>query len=259
MGVSKSIFGSASVLVVSILVGGGSASAMEPAQVPAASSSSSLSMPSFFDGNRLTDLKDAWHGGNTAPASPTGENPAGAPPLPNDDAALAEAKAAMLRAEEAGREAAAVREKAEELSRRFGVETAPAANDATPTTVSDTSTGSIEPSRSDLPPPSALGAPLPADQADAKEPMAAPNSNEVATPAATTSSAAVPELPAKKDAARAQDTKAKTAAVQASQTKSKAAVGEAPPSGARTTPGPSNKADVMPANMGAFGWNSQPQ
>jgi hypothetical protein len=257
MGVSRSIFGSASVLVVSIIVGGGPASAMEPAKVPAASSSPSLSMPSFFDGNRVTDLKDAWRG-SAAPASPTGENPAGGPPLPNDDAALAEAKAAMLRAEEAGRDAAAVREKAEELSRRFGAETAPAANDATPTAVSDTSTGSIEPSRADLPPPSALGAPPPADQADAKEPIAEPNSNEVATPEATTSLVAIPDLPAKKDAARAQDTKAKTAAVQAPQTKSKAAVGEGVPSGVKTTPGPSNKADVMPANMGAFGWNSQP-
>jgi len=107
MGVSRSIFGSASVLVVSILVGGGSASAMEPAKVPAASSSPSLSMPSFFDGNRVTDLKDAWRG-SAAPASPTGENPSGGPPLPNDDAALAEAKAAMLRAEEAGRDAAEI-------------------------------------------------------------------------------------------------------------------------------------------------------
>jgi len=254
MGVSRSIFGSASVLVVSILVGGGSASAMEPAKVPG---SSSLSMPSFFDGNRLTDLKDAWRGGSAAPTSPNGETPAGGPPPPNDDAALAEAKAAMLRAEEAGREAAVVREKAEELSRRFGAEPSPAANDGTPTAVSDTTTGSIEPSRADLPPPSALGAPVPADQAEAKEPVAEPTLNEVGVPEATTS--AVPDLPGKKDGARAQDAKAKTAVVPASQTKSKAVVGESLASGARTTPGPSNKADVMPANMGAFGWNSQPQ
>jgi hypothetical protein len=261
MGANKHVFGSAS-LLAAVLFAGGPASAMEQAKAPAPPSSSAFSMPSFFDGNRLPDLKDAWRGGAAVPASAPGETPA-APPPPNDDAALAAAKAAMVRAEEAGREAAAVREKAEELSSRFGTESAPAANEAAPSAVSDTSTGSIEPARTELPPPSALGVPPPADQPETRGSVADPNSRETAPSEAAPSTVAVPELPAKKQAAltREQDASAKAKApiTVASPSSPKTAVGKGAPSGSRTAPGSSSKADIMPANMGAFGWNSQPE
>jgi len=261
MGANKHVFGSAS-LLAAVLFAGGPASAMEQAKAPAPPSSSTFSMPSFFDGNRLPDLKDAWRGGAAAPASAPGETPA-APSPPNDDAALAAAKAAMVRAEEAGREAAAVREKAEELSSRFGAESAPAANDGGPTAGSDTSTGSIEPARTELPPPSALGVPPPADQPETIGSVADPNFREIAPSEAAPSTVAVPELPAKKQAAltREQDAsaKAKAPVTAASPSSPKTAVGEGASSGSRTAPGSSSKADIMPANMGAFGWNSQPE
>ena len=148
MGVSKHVFGG-TLLLTAVLFAGGSASAMEQTKAPAAPASA-FSMPSFFDGNRLPDLKDAWRSGAVTPTSASEDTPPATPPA-NDDAALAAAKAAMVRAEEAGREAAAVREKAEELSRRFGGDSAPVANATAPIAASDTTTGSIEPSRTELP------------------------------------------------------------------------------------------------------------
>jgi hypothetical protein len=257
MGVNRHFFGCTLLLTV-VLSFGAPAFAMEQTKAPAALSSA-FSMPSFFDGNRLPDLKNAWRGEPAAPTAPSGEA-AHVGPSANDDAALAAAKAAMLRAEEAGREAAAVREKAEELSHRFGDETTPAANTGSPTAASDTSTGSITPARSELPPPSALGVPPPADQPETRESVADPNSSGTAPSEASPATAAVPELPAKKQAALTREqepSKAKAPVAQTTPSKPKSEVGGSIPP--RAAPGPSNKADVFPANIGAFGWNSQPQ
>ena len=128
MGASNTIFAGGSLLAVTVLMGA-SAHAMEPAQAPSAAPSSAFSLPSFFDGNRVPDLKDAWSAGDIAPAISStmpAESAPSAPP-PSDDAALVAAKAAMVRAEQAGRDAADVRRKAEELSRRFGADNAPVA------------------------------------------------------------------------------------------------------------------------------------
>jgi len=105
MGADKYVFGS--LLLAAAMSAGGAARAMEPATAATAPSSSAFSMPSFFDGNRLPDLKEAWRTRDPAPASTSTETTPPAPPA-NDDAALAAAKAAMLRAEEAGREAAEI-------------------------------------------------------------------------------------------------------------------------------------------------------
>lgn len=273
MGVSKDFF-SGALLLTAVMFLDRSASAMEQAKAPAAPSSSAFSMPSFFDGSQLPDLKNAWRAGDglaASPPAPPNASASGTPPA-NDDAALAAAKAAMLRAEEAGREAAAVREKAEELSRRFGTDSPPAeTSDGPAAAATDTVTGSVEPATTPLPAPSALGAPPPADPADATNPAeatnagapksepsegAAPNPGEPAT-------AAVPVLPPKKpgpltDAATVPASKIATSS---SPPRSKTAASNAPAAipGFRSTPGTAGKADVMPGNIGAFGWDSQPQ
>jgi hypothetical protein len=290
MGASNTIFAGGSLLAVTVLMGA-SAHAMEPAQAPSAAPSSAFSLPSFFDGNRVPDLKDAWSAGDIAPAISStmpAESAPSAPP-PSDDAALAAAKAAMVRAEQAGRDAADVRRKAEELSRRFGADNAPAATTESATVgapetapenvsggasaaVADTTTGSITPA-TPLPPPSALGVPPPAESADAIAATAPATSeqdksSEPAEPASV--AAATRELPAKKQpvtgaGAPARDprkTAVSAAPLRPSNPLNKTAAGDALPvtaPGMKTTPGPTSKADAIPASIGAFGWDSQPQ
>lgn len=290
MGASNTIFAGGSLLAVTVLMGA-SAHAMEPAQAPSAAPSSAFSLPSFFDGNRVPDLKDAWSAGDIAPAISStmpAESAPSAPP-PSDDAALAAAKAAMVRAEQAGRDAADVRRKAEELSRRFGADNAPTATTESATVgatetaaenvsgpasaaVADTTTGSITPA-TPLPPPSALGVPPPAEPADAIAATAPATSeqdksSEPAEPASV--AAATPELPAKKQpvtgaGAPARDprkTAVSVAPLRPSNPLNKTAAGDALPvtaPGMKTTPGPTSKADAIPASIGAFGWDSQPQ
>jgi hypothetical protein len=279
MGASNTIFVGGLLLAVTVLTGA-SAHAMEAARVPSGTPSSAFSLPSFFDGNRVPDLKEAWRaGGDIAPAIsstvPAGSAPSA--PLSSDDAALAAAKAATVRAEEAGRDAAAVRRKAEELSRRFGADIAPASTTESATVgatetapgnasgpasaaVADTTTGSVTPA-GPLPPPSALGVPPPAEPVD-ESAATAPATSEPAEPAST--AAATPELDAKKQAASGAGAPAPAPVVPArpSNPSNKTATGDALPvsaPGMKTTPGPTSKADAIPSSIRAFGWDSQPQ
>lgn len=252
MGASNHFFVGGSLLAVTMLLGG-PAPAMEPAQAPASTPfPSAPALPSFFDGNRLPDLKDAWRTWDSAPASPSAAPDASVSSSPpsSDDATLAAAQAAMVRADQAGREAAAVREKAEELSRRFGSDSAPEQTGTADTAATTPeSTGSVEPPTATLA-PAALGAPPPANPAEP-----------------TTSAADTPDLPAKQGAA-IDDTPApgrsKAAAAPATPLRSKTAASEpvsAPAivPGSKTTPGTSGKSDAMPTSIRSFGWDSQPQ
>jgi hypothetical protein len=279
MGASNPVYVGGSLLAMTILLGG-PAPAMEAGQAPAAVPSSSpsvWSLPSFFDGARLPDLRDAWRLRDSAPAgaAPAADSTPAATP-PNDDAALAGAKAAMVRAEQAGREATAVRQKAEELSRRFGNDSAPAAAAETAPApaadaVADTATGSIEP-RAPLPPASALGVPAPSDPAaetaatvrettGADKATAATKPDDAATPAAGTQTAPAIMPGTVTDDGRPTPDQRKSAS-SAPPPRSKTATTETAPAaspGSKPTPGPSSKADVVPAGIGAFGWDSQPQ
>ncbi|MGZ5919057.1 MAG: hypothetical protein ACXWJV_04590 [Hyphomicrobium sp.] len=294
MGASNTIFAGGSLLAMTVLMGA-SAHAMEPAQAPSAAPLSAFSLPSFFDGNRVPDLKDAWRAGDIAPAISSTMPAEGAPsaPPPSDDAALAAAKAVMVRAEQAGRDAAAVRLKAEELSRRFVTEGVPAsttesatvgatesatetargnANGPASSAVADTTTGSVTPA-TPLPPPSALGVPPPAEPTDASAAPAPATSepDKSSEPAEQASvAAATPERPVKKQAvtgagAPARDprkTAVSVAPLRPSSPSNKTAAGDALPvtaPGMKTTPGPTSKADAIPSSIGAFGWDSQPQ
>ncbi len=278
MGASNPGYVGGSLLAVTILMGG-PAPAMEASQPSASTPSLSPaggSLPSYIDSARLPGMQEAWRPRDSAPASATPAADGTSTPTPAaDDATLAAAKAAMLRAEQAGREAAAVRQKAEELSRRFGTDSATAAPaaaaDAAPTPADDTATGSIEP-QAPLIPAAALGASPPSDPADGAaatapetvEPgrsAADAKPNRQATPAAATQTAPLRMRGTVTEDGGATADRSKVAP-SAPPPRSKTATSEtvpAAPPGAKTTPGASSKADVMPASIGAFGWDSQPQ
>jgi len=276
MRASNRVYVGGPLLAVSILMGG-PAAAMEAAQAQGSTSSSAWSLPSFFDGARVPDLQEAWRSRDSAPVSaapPAAEGTATAVPS-SDDATLAAAKAAMTRAEQAGREAAAVRQKAEELSGRFGNDSAPATTGevgaaAATDTAPDTATGSVEP-RAPLPPPSALGAPPPADPettAAAPETTAPGKVEAEAKPDEPSPSAAAAPNASKPRGTVTQDGRSTPdrhkSASPAAPPRSKTAASEPAPvpastRGSNTTPGPKGKADTVPASMGSFGWDSQPQ
>lgn len=140
------------------------ASGMDLVQQPApgGDETPALRLPAFLDIARLPDLQDAWrlHAGAAQQVNATSTPAAAATPTPaEDEAAMQTARAALTRAEQVSREAAVVRERAEELSRRFGAEpaadagSAPAAAEA----AAPTETASIEPGaappEAPLPPP----------------------------------------------------------------------------------------------------------
>jgi hypothetical protein len=99
----------------------GTAHALEPAQSRASTSSlPALSLPAFLDDKRVPDLHEAWQAQvQPAPQQEPQVVDGNAPVAPAaNDASMSAARAAMQRA--ANGEAANVRQRAEELSRRFG-------------------------------------------------------------------------------------------------------------------------------------------
>jgi hypothetical protein len=119
------MIGGASLLA--ILLASGVPQAMEP-EAPGASTpaSSAPELPAFLDADSLPALQEAWQEREAATGAqqgaqqgevPAAEQPATVPPL---EQSMEAARAAMERAEKAGSDGASVRERAEELSRRFG-------------------------------------------------------------------------------------------------------------------------------------------
>lgn len=115
------IFGSA--LLGLSLVLGAAAAAMEPDKDGAfAQSSTSFSLPAFFDGTRLPSLQNMWKlGGGEPTAVLQPENEVlSQDRLVNEPEKPSAANAAGQPPENADRSVATVRQRAEELSRRFG-------------------------------------------------------------------------------------------------------------------------------------------
>jgi hypothetical protein len=86
---------------------------------PAPNVAPAISLPIFLDAARLPDMQAAWRtrfGGDIAVAAPIA-----APPSDPEAGTISEARQTLTRAEQVTIEAAAVRERAEELSRRFAV------------------------------------------------------------------------------------------------------------------------------------------
>ena len=114
---STSLYG---VLMATSLVSGASALKVNHQSAPSTDGAPAFTYPSFRYVAHVSDMQDAWRRGrpinvsDDAAVQPTGE----ATTL-TQEAVLDAAQRAITRAEQANREAAAVRERAEELSRRF--------------------------------------------------------------------------------------------------------------------------------------------
>lgn len=244
------------------------ASAMDLSQSPAPASQaqSGFALPMFLDGARLSVLKEAWEAhfsgisiGNT---TATGGEDAEA-------AAIENARRTLTRAEEIDREAAAVRERAEELSRRFAAEQAEAAApiDAAAASASISTsaadgetvpaeTASIDDGSTDREAPVAQLVPVSASDEAIVQPAA------VAAPAAVATRNSNDDAPVIEDMA----TKPVRLAKRVSGTSSRASV-QTTASAAPlvtglmvvdpTAPKPQTSI-MMPTELRAFGWSSQP-
>jgi hypothetical protein len=261
MGASKRTFLGGSLLAMCFLLTG-TATALEPDQsgVPP---QSSPPLPAFLDDKRSGDLQEAWRAreaeAKEAP-QPQGSG-ASEEPAPKETEAMSAARDAMKRVGEANRQAPAVRQRAEELSRRFGADAGeiPSAAVVAPATSGEPPAGqggqtvvtAPEPARegdaaADAEPAGGGGAtaalpepaPEPPDAATQRRPpvpVARPNVH-------------IPPLPLRAPRAVTQD---------AAMRHYRPAVGSLP----ATAPAPADngRVEVFPPYIRAFGWNSQPQ
>jgi hypothetical protein len=157
MGVRASAIVGGSMLVMCCLISGAAAFESHQTVLPT-TSPPAFSLPAFLDSARLPALQEAWH---------TQVEPAVAPPLHGFGAAPADAPV-MKSVKPEGREAAAVRQRAEELSRRFsaGEASKPANSVNAPDPIAPPYAVGADPSAdrsskdlpADTPPPSHVGA-----------------------------------------------------------------------------------------------------
>ena len=251
---STNLFG---MLIVTSLVAGASALEINQQRAPSTASAPAVTLPAFLDGARLPDMQDAWRArfGNVsddAAVQPAGEATASTP-----EAVLDAAQGAMTRADQASREAAAVRERAEELSRRFGAGGAESAVDVAPADVIvPTATASINTDAN----PSNVAQPVehllaPADERAARDSIAAwKDSTHVIE-----DKPAKPAKPANTKPAKAATRSiasppprqpVQAAAQNGAPAKKLLAVDFAVP--------PPDSDPMLPREMRAFGWNAQP-
>ena len=232
---STSLFG---MLLATSLVSGATAMEINQQRAPATSDAPAFTLPVFLAGERLPDLQQAWR----THFSDTNEAPAGEAATLEPDAALIAAQQAMTRAEQASREAAEVRIRAEELSRRFGAgatEQAPTETAAIDTQ-DNTAAGAqpavehvLAPVDEDVAP---MNASAPADDAPVIEEMAT-------TPVIKPVKRASAPIPSRQ---AAQAVAPKSAPITTGLLKVNPAA-------------PKPEADpMMPSELRAFGWNAQP-
>jgi hypothetical protein len=118
-------------LMATSLIAGASALEINLQRAPSTTGAPAFTYPSFRYVAHPPDMQDAWRrarfgnvGGHDAAVQPVAEATTSMP-----EAVLDASQRAMTRAEQASRAAAAVRERAEELSRRFGAGGAESASD----------------------------------------------------------------------------------------------------------------------------------
>jgi hypothetical protein len=187
----------------------GNASAAEPAPA-AATTSAPHSLPAFLDERRLADIQDVWDT-RDARSGPTRVEAAtrDAQQLEKAQATMQTARTAMKRAQQASEDAAVVRRRAEEISRRFstgavtttvtpmpaapgGAETSavatvqPAINTGAPAApqIEHAATVHAPPLGADTGPakPFGIGGPLPADATESAPNVAAVEGNTTVKP-----------------------------------------------------------------------------
>ena len=249
---STNLFG---MLMATSLVSGANALEINQQRAPSTGGAPAFTLPAFLDVARLPDMQDAWRARFGDASDAAAVQPAGdvTPPAPDTETAplLDTAREAMTRAEQAGREAAAVRARAEELSRRFGAGGAESAADmgaaaAAPPT--ETASINSDANAADTAQPAVEHVLAPAEESPAPD-----------TDAASTNKAPViedmatkPAKPVKRYTAPVPSRQAvqQTAAESASTAKSILKVDPAAPK-------PEDD-PMLPSELRSFGWNAQP-
>jgi hypothetical protein len=261
-------------LMATSLISGAVALEVNQTRAPATGETPAFALPAFLDGARLPDFQDAWRahfGEGSEPAMLEPASDITAPTPSADQAAMEAARQAITRAEQASREAAAVRARAEELSRRFGADGLGGSVAGAPdTTATDTGAGPGASTET-----ASIGTDTSADRSaqPVVEHVLAPaeddnDTSAAATPtqsvAATTNDAPASENIATKPVKRAkvgaripsreaaQAAPNKPIAVKATPTRT--AADDTPPDKADTA----DAAAPMPMEIRAFGWNAQP-
>ena len=245
-------------LMATSLVSGASALKINHQPALSTDGAPAFTYPSFRYVAHLPDMQDAWRRAHLGKVSDDAAvQPAGEVTTSTQEAVLDAAQRAMTRAEQANREAAVVRERAEELSRRFGSEGAEFAADVAPPDVTvPTATASIntDANLSDVAQP-VEHLLAPADESAAHNSIAAWKVNtqviehmptKPARPANTK-----PAKAAKRRIASPPPRQPLQAAVQnGAPAKKLLAVDFAVP--------PPDSDPMLPREMRAFGWNAQP-
>jgi hypothetical protein len=230
-------------LMAASVVSGATAMEINQQHAPATGEAPAFTMPAFLDGARLPDLQDAWRAHFSGINETASVQPASEVTTPTPEMALDTARQAMTRAEQAGREAAAVRIRAEELSRRFG-----AGDESASEPAASTETASIN---------------TDAAGADATQPAAdtvlAPTEDGAASDtASSTDDAPVIENMAKKPAKPVKRYTAPIPQRQPVQTATQSApIAKALLKVDPAAPKPEED-PMMPNELRAFGWNAQP-
>lgn len=245
-----------------------SAGAMELSQssAPAAAEAPGFTLPAFLDGARLPDLQEAWRahfGFAGEPTAAPSAEPVAAPAAATDDPDLQAARETLSRAEQLDREAAAVRERAEELSRRFGAEGGDTAATNAPASAAPAETASIgSDTAADAPASVSEQALEPAGEAGGEAVRVDPAADVSANPVAK-ASAATDNAPVIEDMATKPATRVRAVVTSASRREVMQSAVRKPPSGIgllKVDPSaPKPEADPMlPTELRAFGWNAQP-
>ena len=245
-------------LMATSLVSGASALKINHQSAPSTNGTPAFTYPSFRYVTHLPYMQDAWRRARVSNVSDDAAvQPGGEAATSTPEAVLDAAQQAMTRAEQASREAAAVRERAEELSRRFDAGGAESTADAAPAEVTvPTATAPINTNAN----PSDVAQPVehslaPADERAAHDSIAAwKDSTRVIEHVPTKPAKAAntkPAMAAKRRIASPPPRQPMQAAVQnGSPDNSLIAVDFAVP--------PTDSDPMLPREMRAFGWNAQP-
>jgi hypothetical protein len=251
---STSLFG---MLMATSLVSGASALKINQQRAPSTDGAPAFTFPSFRYVAHLPDMQDAWRRARLGKVSDDAAvQPAGEVTRLTQEAVLDAAQRAMTRAEQATRQAAAVRARAEELSRRFGAGGAESAADMAPAGAAPTATASINTDAN----PADVAQPVehvlaPADERAAHNSIAAwKDSTQVIEDVPTKPAKPANTKPAKAAkrsiASPPPRQPVQTAVQNSAPAKKLLAVDFAVP--------PPESDPMLPHEMRAFGWNAQP-
>ncbi|CAN1724377.1 conserved exported protein of unknown function [Hyphomicrobium sp. 1Nfss2.1] len=234
-----------------------------------------ITLPAFLDAARAADFEAAWRG-RFASASVAAARPIRDP----EDTTIDKARATLSRAEQMSVTAAAVRDRAEELSRRFAAEAETAAAAAAATRAADEVVATVTPaatapaetgSATGVPAAAAADADTEARVTQVSAQIDPPATASIAAPVSmlggppivdepTANSAApvIEEMAAKPAKAAKRAAAATRAPAEARPATPKASTRESYSLAVSTNPTQPDQNIMMPTELRAFGWGSQP-